>query len=168
MEVEIKARVENPEELKKTLELIGAKIVKEKYEKDMYFSHPCRDFSETDEALRIRNDFTLTYKGPKVDEDTKSREEHYITVSDIEKTRLILEKLGFREVAVVEKVRKYYQYGDLTICLDDVKGLGTFVEIECMGEYSECKRAVLEFAEKLKIKNFIRKSYLEMLLESQR
>ncbi len=30
------------------------KFIRKEYHEDTYYQHPCRDFSETDEALRIR------------------------------------------------------------------------------------------------------------------
>ena len=45
---------------------------------DRYFSHPCRDFSKTDEALRLRKvggHVAITWKGPRIDTATKTRRE---------------------------------------------------------------------------------------------
>ncbi len=165
MEVEIKAKIDDANEFIKMIEGMGARFIKEKLEVDWYFNHPCRDFAETDEALRIRSDNTLTYKGPKVDKLTKSREEHYISFNSAGDMKKILLDLGFKEVAKVEKRRKYYTFEDLTVCVDSVKDLGSYVEIECIGEYQPCKEKVIALANKLNIKNFERKSYLELVLQ---
>ncbi len=168
MEVEIKAKIEDVEEIEEKIKKLNANLLKEVVEEDIYFNHPCRDFLETDEALRIRNDNTLTYKGRKVDRETKAREEITAKIYSIENTIKILEKLGFHKTGSVRKKRKYYQIGKITISLDNVENLGNFIEIECIGEYEPSKKKVMEFAEKLNLKNLIRKSYLEMLLENQR
>ena len=45
---------------------------------DLYFNHPARDFAKTDEALRLRSvgdEHFITYKGPKLDATTKTRQE---------------------------------------------------------------------------------------------
>ncbi len=167
MEVEIKARVENMDSIIKILHEMSAQFLREVLEEDEYFNHPCRDFARTDEALRIRNDGTLTYKGPKVDMETKSREEVNVPVGDMESTRKLLVSLGFVPVARVRKVRRYYDVNGLTVCLDTVEGLGDFVEVECIGEYMGCRERVMDMADKLYLKNFIRESYLEMLLEGK-
>ena len=53
MEIEVKFRYkEGVEEKVKEI----AEFVIEKVEEDMYFNHPCKDFRESDEALRVRRD----------------------------------------------------------------------------------------------------------------
>ncbi|MET1123652.1 MAG: class IV adenylate cyclase [Archaeoglobaceae archaeon] len=149
-----------------------AELVVEKLEEDVYFSHPCRDFAASDEALRLRRDVEgvkLTYKGPKVDVETKSREEVNVGVEDFERAKLLLLKLGFREFARVRKLRKIYRLGDAIVCIDDVEGLGRFVEVEVEGGI-EKKEKVFEIAASLGYARdeSITKSYLEMLMERRR
>lgn len=104
---------------------------------DTYYDAPHRDFAATDEALRIRREHrhgettvALTYKGPKLDAESKSREEAETTVGDGETIDAILRGLGFDPAATVEKERHRYALGEYTVTLDDVTGLGEFVEIE--------------------------------------
>jgi adenylate cyclase class 2 len=167
MEVEIKSKINNIADMEEKLRSMGAIFVKDVVEVDEYFNHPCRDFAGTDEALRIRSDGTMTYKGPKVDEDTKSREEIEVKIENLEGMRSLLIALGFKPVAKVIKRRKYYRMGEITITLDDVEDVGTFIEVECLGDYGYCKKKVLELAKFLKLNKFIRESYLEMLLEGK-
>ena len=165
MEVEIKAKIENRDELERKLKGMGAEFIKEVVEEDEYFNHPCRNFASTDEALRIRNDYTLTYKGPKVDKDTKSREEINLKIENLKDARNLLISLGFKPVAKVVKRRRYYKMGEINISVDSLPELGDFVEVECIGEYEPCKEKVMKFAKELGLKNFIRKSYLKLLTE---
>jgi adenylate cyclase class 2 len=149
-----------------------AELIIEKYEKDVYFAHPCRDFAQTDEAVRIRQDvegITLTYKGPKVDAETKSREEVKLKVYDFDAARTFLGKLGFSDVAEVRKLRRIYGMGDAIICLDDVEGLGRFVEIEVEADNIEAKERVFQIAERLGYSKSesIRESYLELILQKK-
>ena len=167
MEVEIKAKIENKNEFEKKLKSMGAKFIREVVEEDEYFNHPCLDFASTDEALRIRNDYTLTYKGPKVDEDTKSREEINLKIDNLDKSRKLLISLGFKSVAKVVKKRRYYNIGNLNISVDNLPELGDFVEVECIGEYKPCKEKVMQMAKELRLRDFIRKSYLELVLEAR-
>jgi len=122
----------------------------------------------TDEALRIRKSekIVLTYKGPKVDRETKTREEIEVVVSDFEGTLEIFKRLGFNVVAKVSKVRKIYKLDDVKILVDSVDGLGDFVEIEIKSDDVEvAKKKIFEIARHLGLKESITKSYLEMLLE---
>ncbi len=167
MEVEIKARINSESEFIDKIEHMGAVFLREEIEVDVYYNHPCRNFAETDEALRIRNDNSLTYKGKKVGMDTKSREEFIVHFDNSEAMDKILKVLGFREVATVRKRRKYYKMGELNICVDSVDGLGEFTEVECIGDYEDCRKRVLDATKKLGLKNMERKSYLELVLENQ-
>ncbi|RLI85683.1 MAG: class IV adenylate cyclase [Archaeoglobales archaeon] len=167
MEVEVKFKVEDFEEIKKKLAEVG-KFVIEKVEEDLYFNSPWRDFWRSDEALRIRKDVegvTLTYKGRKVDAETKTREEIKLKVNSFDKCRKILEKLGFKPVRWVKKRRRIYRVNEAVVCLDEVEGLGKFVEVEIESEdVKEAKKRVFEVARNLGLKGeSIRESYLEML-----
>src|SRR5690606_36038325 len=77
-EVELKFRIDEPTGVDAML--TGLEATQEDLEehRDTYFSHPARDFAQTDEAFRIRSigeANRLTYKGPLVDKQTKTRQE---------------------------------------------------------------------------------------------
>lgn len=165
LEVEIKARIKI-KEIKEILDELGAKFIKEEEQRDLYFSHPSRDFGKTDEALRVReikNDYFLTYKGRKFDPQTKTREE--IEVKTEKGILELLKRLNFSVKGRVEKKRALYKCDDLKICLDKVKGLGEFLEIE--GDSLKDKEKMFKLLKKLNIERekLIRKSYLELLFE---
>ncbi len=170
MEVEVKFKADRGVE-EKIKEI--AKFVCEKVEEDVYYNSPVRDFRESDEALRIRRDsegVKITYKGPKIDPETKTREEIEIKVDDYGKAVELLSRLGFRTVRRVVKRRRIYSVEDVTICFDEVEGLGTFVEIEVKSDDLEsAKRKVFDIAKRLGFdpSDSIRKSYLELLEESE-
>jgi adenylate cyclase class 2 len=119
--------------------------------------------------LRIRvadKQSFLTYKGRKIDAKSKTREEIEVVVSDADSANLILLRLGFKPVAEVSKIRKRYKIGVFEICLDDVEGVGTFVEVETKGDnMAELRNKALAILERLDLRNTERKSYLELLLE---
>lgn len=143
-----------------------AKFLEEVREEDYYFNHPCRDFKKTDEALRVRKSkkVYLTYKGARVDKETKTRKEIEVEVSDFDKILQILEELGFKFVAKVSKVRRIYVLDDLKITVDSVDGLGEFVEIELESEELErAKERIFSVAKMLGLSKAIRESYLELL-----
>jgi len=166
MEVEVKFRASKDVENKiRSM----AEFVCEKEEIDLYFNSPVRDFRKSDEALRVRKDsegIKITYKGPKIDPETKTREEIEIRVDDYDKAVELLKRLGFVPVREVAKRRRIYRLNEVTICFDEVEGLGTFVEIEMKSENLEsAKRKIFEMAERLGFDpaESIRKSYLELL-----
>jgi len=171
IEVEIKAPIKDIEALKRRLEELGAQFIAEDDERDVYFNAPHYDFAETDEALRIRSskDITLTYKGPKLDKVSKTRKEITVPIADAERAMAMLKALGFEEVATVIKRRQVYRLHDLTISIDDVQGLGTYMEIEAIvahKEYQPALNRIFEILRKLGMRkeDTIRESYLELIL----
>lgn len=169
LEVELKAGITDPESLIKTVLEKGGRFLRDESNEDIYYNHPSRDFVRTDEAFRIRttNGRTYyTYKGPKIGTAAKSRVEKEVEVVDYETARDIVILLGFRESGKVSKQRKIYTCGDITICFDNVKGLGGFIEIEMTGNDREAlEKKIHTFAAELGITGFERRSYLEMILE---
>lgn len=171
IEIEVKARADH-ELIRELLKDLGARAIGVEHHYDTYYNAPHRDFSITDEALRIRivnERAVLTYKGKKLDAVSKTREE-FETDVDAVIMRNILLSLGFVESGVVKKTRAVFGLRDLTICLDSVDGLGEFIEVETIVEseldVDEYRARVFGFMEKLEIRqrDSIRVSYLEMLI----
>ena len=175
IEVEVKAKIESFEEIKKELEKISAIKTQTDYQKDIYFNSPIVDFAKTDEALRIRKTISdnttrifITYKGPKIDSSSKTREEVEMSIENEEKAHKIFENLGFKEVRTVVKNREYFKYNDFEISLDDVEGLDPYMEIEIAlddgSDYIQAQNSIFELFKKLNItEGFERTSYLELL-----
>ncbi|WP_457752950.1 class IV adenylate cyclase [Thermococcus sp.] len=153
------------------------KFMRKEMHEDIYYQHPCRDFSKTDEALRIRIkrfnghfEAFLTYKGPKLDNMSKTRKEIEVPISDVDAYSDLLTSLGFKKVLTIVKVReKYYVEKGVTITLDEVEELGKFIEIEkLVKEEKDIKNEVKKLQgilEGLGVERFERRSYLELLLE---
>jgi adenylate cyclase, class 2 len=168
IEVEVKAHAGS--DTAEKLLALGAVLVGVENHHDLYFNSPQRDFKKTDEALRLRikeEGPRLTYKGPKLDEETKSRKELTVKIDDPVQMRQILESLGFVLSAEVKKRRTKYSYGSVTFSLDEVEGLGSFMEIEARGDddWEAQKEIVLSLLHQLGLGDSIRSSYLELLEE---
>ena len=136
-EVELKLRVDHAS-LREELAAHGAKHVDSRTQTDTYYNAPHRDFAETDEALRIRHEqpaegeavTKLTYKGPLVESESKTREEYETAVDSEDALEGILSGLGFEPAATVDKHREFYTLEGYTVTLDRVTDLGEFIEIE--------------------------------------
>lgn len=135
-EVELKAPADH-ETVRGRLRSLQASRGETIRQRDVYYQHPCRDFAATDEALRVRAvsaqasaTSLITYKGPKMDDAAKTREELETDVGDLETVAAILEALGFEAVERVSKRRERWWIDDIAICLDDVDELGEYIEIE--------------------------------------
>ena len=177
-EVEQKFPVENLTDIENRLASAGATFSDVVVQVDRYFAHPSRDFAQTDEAIRIRQvgdaNF-ITYKGPKIDATTKTRKEIELPLHDgaeqSEQWASLLEALSFSPVAMVSKRRRLariaWQDTEIEVALDQVDGLGSFVELEVSADEASldaAKSKVQSLADKLGLSGSEQRSYLELLL----
>jgi len=73
----------------------------------------------------------------KVEEQTKLVSDEYeFTVDDGNTARQMLTALGWQEIVTVDKVRLESKTEDYTVCIDEVAGLGLFIELEVLTEDS--------------------------------
>lgn len=71
----------------------------------------------------------------KVEEQAKLVSDEYeFVVDDGNAARQMLTALGWQEVVTVDKVRLESKTEDYTICIDEVAGLGLFIELEVLAE----------------------------------
>jgi adenylate cyclase class 2 len=186
-EVELKVRADH-DPVRERLRELGADPAGAVEQVDTYFDHPGREFAETDEALRVREvrplddgedaatgdaaataETRVTYKGPLVDDVSKTREEIETGVDDRGAVETILERLSFEPAATVRKRRERFRLDGYTVTLDDVEGLATFVEVE--REVAEgvdaAREGAVETLDRLGLDpdDGIRTSYLGLLLD---
>ena len=178
LEVEQKHRVVDATSFLRRLAELGARLGPPAVQIDQYLNHPCRDFAQTDEALRIRTDGDatfVTYKGPKLDATTKTRRELELPIDGLGSEFLeLLSALGFRPAATVEKTRRPFELERSGLRVhgawDEVLGVGSFVELELMADdaqLDEAKRIIASLARELELGPSVRQSYLELLLASR-
>ncbi|WP_276253461.1 class IV adenylate cyclase [Halomontanus rarus] len=184
-EVEVKVPADL-EAVRRRLRALDAESLGAVAQEDTYYDAPHRSFPETDEALRIRRESgvdergedddaiaRVTYKGPLVDDDSKTREELETVVGDDETFDGILSSLGFEPVPTVRKERERFvleAFDEYTITLDAVDGVGEFVEVETDATESELEAArdgAYAVLERLGLEpdDQLRTSYLELLLD---
>lgn len=180
-EVEQKYRVDDPDELHRRLMQLDAKAQKSQRHSDSYYNHPSRDFAETGEAFRVRRVDgvpMITYKGPKLPGPIKARKELEWRLDpgdpSGEQMEELLQILGFRSVATVEKTRSPYLLsaptGEMVVVIDEVETVGIFAEIEQVvaadTEINRAKIGIDQLSDRLRLRIVEPRSYLEMVLES--
>lgn len=134
-EIEVKARMREPEAVLNKLNGLGCKFSEPIKQDDIIFlSRDITEFPEDKRGinfLRIRDQdkkIIFTLKQPVTNElDCIERE---VVVSDARQMKEILDYLGYQEVVRISKVRKKCRYKEYEVCLDDVKELGEFIEVE--------------------------------------
>ena len=181
LEIEQKFRVLDHAAVRAALARMGGESAGVVAEEDLYFNAPDRDFAATGEAFRLRrvgDVNVLTYKGPKRAGPVKTRPEIELTVAGGDAgaatAAALLAGLGYRPVAVVRKDRATFGvlgFGEppVTVCLDTVERVGTFVEVEAVADEAmaeAAQAAVLTVAAELGLTDLEPRSYLRMLLEA--
>ena len=163
IEVEIKIKVDNIKSIKEQLQKYGS-LTKSIKQIDEYYV-PChRDFFAQKpfpvEWLRIRtNPDKIIFEYDKsINKNSKGEqeyaEEYETEISQPDEMRKILKFLDFKKIVTVEKKREIWDCDNFEICLDKVKNLGSFIEVEAKGNFKnpkEAKTACYDFLNKLGI-----------------
>jgi len=184
-EVEVKVPINDEKAIEHMIIKAGGKRLNSEFQSDLYYDHPCRSFSQTDEAIRIRArepdtdlplptseyaPIELTYKGPKVDKTTKTRLEYTSGISNFEAITSLLRHTGFKLVATVKKHRVFFDIDGITLSIDNVEGVGTFLELELVAQgekdMQDSKNRLLSLVKRLGLDpmSLVRDSYLELYL----
>ena len=182
IEVEIKVKIIDFKDIKKELVKLG-KLKRSIRQIDEYYV-PChRNFfahkPTPTEWMRIRKNPDKTIFEYDRSFDKKEGGQYYAKeyeteISQPKEFKKILKFLDFKMVMVVDKHREYWDCGDFEVCLDKVKGLGNFIEVEAKGKFKNSKAAregCAEFLKKLGIKqegNEVKTGYPTLLLRNKK
>jgi adenylate cyclase class 2 len=163
IEVERKRRLpDGGERLAALLAEVGWEAGEPVTEVDTYYSRPDVDFMETVECLRVRRrgDFAeVTYKPASTSATHRvdgviSKPETNVLLSGADQAPLadqMLEAVGMRRLVRVEKRRTAYRHpdhADVTVSIDSVAGVGTFVETEVLSVDAVAAAGIVERVEK--------------------
>lgn len=174
IEKELKALLKNKLQVKKKLEECGCEWVSVGLQVDtIYERSDAKQIVDTS-IFRIRkyNDKKiLTLKI--LMEDLDTAEELELDISDDIVMDKMLQFIGFLPKIQVVKRRQTAKYKEFNICIDEVEGLGDFIEIERISEksndkdriYGEMRTVLLELGveeEELK-----KEKYYEMILKNR-
>lgn len=162
-EIELKLRLDDLKELESKLQLI-AKFVEKGRRQDIYFV-PGSDLTTKSHRFRLRifdDHAVVTYKEQSRVEQgvTNPRlrfqicEETEFSVDNPKAFVRFVRALGFVPTDSYGKYRTIYEVGRLTVELNDVEGVGKFIEIEALCESSEvesAKEEITQFVQSLTI-----------------
>ncbi len=137
-EIEVKIKVDNFTELKEKLEKLGCEFSQPIFQDDTVFinyDRPFLEFTPADVFLRIRKQIHNTGEHKNILTLKQGQEmdhiEHEVEVHDVSKMTDILNSIGFKDANVnVNKHRQKGHLNDYEVCLDQVEGLGAFIELE--------------------------------------
>lgn len=142
-EIEAKFRVTSPEPVRRKLRSAGAACHGAVLEINRYFDWPDGQLCNGDRGLRIRQTSpidadrpagspktTVTYKGPRQPGRLKIREELEFHADDADAVAEVIAALGLVNSLTFHKRRESWRLDDCLVELDELPGLGHFVEIE--------------------------------------
>lgn len=135
VEVEIRARVNDLQIIKKRLSELGARLLKQEKMADYVFGR-AKDLDQDHKIIDGHFSARIREKNDKISVEFKEIKragagmEFSSAVSSLEAGLNFFEKLDFERAFVVAKTREIYEYQGFEICLDDVDQLGSFVEVE--------------------------------------
>lgn len=89
-------------------------------------------------------------------------------IDDAEKMKKILVELGYQEILKLKKERKSYKYNTYRFDIDEIVGLGCFIEIEDQGQISdllEGRQRIRDTLKKIGITNYkeVNTAYPQMI-----
>ena len=141
MEIETKFKTDNLEEIKNKLIGMGAVFSEELEQIDEYYKPKGRE-TETQKPgsflLRIRiqgNKKFFTCKA--LTDRTGVWDEHEMEISDENALREILKKLNYTMIFSITKKRANGRLNEFGLCIDKVKELGNYLEVEIISDNGE-------------------------------
>ena len=178
-EIEVKAKVTNKEALLSSLVKLGCTFTDPISQDDMVYGEKTgtlKEFLSNDVFLRIRirgdGKIILTAKQPtKKSAEHLVKIEHEVEVSSHLEARAILKMMGYSPMVRVKKIRRIAHFHEYEICIDEIEGLGAFIEIEVIGESENADTIQAEmgtFLESLGIatESQVKKGYDILMLET--
>jgi predicted adenylyl cyclase CyaB len=159
-EIEVLYELKTP--VAKAVAILGhLPIVGRKETTDVYFFDSLRQDLKAGKNGRLLRCFRLRTKGGKhyltykIDkfrgDEWLYSDEHETEVASHEAAAAIIEHLGLRELVTVKMTKTIYQTEDYEIALEQVRGLGGFLEVESR----RAVKAGREEAEKANIRAFV-------------
>ena len=169
MEVEIRAKISNPEEIEKKLKDKGARYLKEVALYDEYFGaielYQKIGYSFVVRIRKSNNDYFLAVKSAKQKIDG-CWEEYELAIENPRIYREMFQTMGLENIINIEKTRREYKLDNLNVVIDKFKEYGNFLEVEIITEKPD-KSILFDFLEQIDIQNqdIVEKGYISLFLE---
>jgi adenylate cyclase class 2 len=132
-EIEIKARVSDKQKILTSLQKLGVGLSQPVKQHDVVYSRPgAQDNDPGENWLRVRteNDSTVIFTLKRSVTGELDSIEHEVVVDNADEIEAIIKYLGYELFSDLTKIRQKGHLGELEVCLDEVPGLGMFIEVE--------------------------------------
>lgn len=158
IEIERKFRISRTDKIDARLVKMGYQKNESVHQVDTVYllkSDSFRTFKTGDPVVRIRTAngrASLAYK--RVINPAGDTIEHELNIDPVMAAEGVVFEMGYKPVTKVDKMRTEYARGDITIAVDDVKGLGRFAEIEIVcreGQEEGVEQRIMDAASRLEL-----------------
>jgi adenylate cyclase class 2 len=138
-EIEVKAKLQDKEAVIVALEKLGCTFGAEISQDDMVYAKKVgslEEFLGNSEFLRLRTEnggrtlFTLKHHPERKNDLSSAPLELEVVVDSRQTMEKMLSLLGFSEMVSTKKRRRKGVYQQWEVCVDEVEGLGAFIELE--------------------------------------
>ena len=181
-EIEVKAILLDKESFIEALSKLGCELGKEISQDDTVYARVVgtldQYLSNSDFLrLRVQNDgrtlFTFKHHPGRIINLDSAPLELELEVSSRDTMEKILGLMGYKEAVRIRKIRRKTHYEKWEICIDEVEGLGSFVEIEELVEENDSVQEVQQRMEAFLAKlgvgtgSLLKNRYDVMLMQKQ-
>lgn len=137
LENEVKYRIKSVTNIKKILVFLNFIFDKKIYQEDYYFSPPHKNFAGTKKYyLRLRKSDNKNVFAYHIVQNNLQTKEIEVQIKEFNNMLKILKLLDFHIDCIVRKERLIYKKENIEIVLDKIENLGTFIEIEYCGKFT--------------------------------
>lgn len=153
-EVEVKAVLKDKDAVMKVLAALGCSFSEPVTESDILYAEDVSSmeaYNRNSSFLRIRERgdgkiiFTLKYHPDRHEGRPDSMPlEHEVEISSKDEMEKMLLLMGYQEAVRIDKMRQKSHHKKWEICIDEVEGLGSFIELEELTDGKETQRIVDE------------------------
>lgn len=138
IETELKYQINNPIAIKRKLSNLGFLCIQKVSQEDYYFSPPHKTFAGTRKYyLRLRRDNRKGVFAYHIVRNNLQTKEWEVQIDNFDTLLTILKFLDFKIDCMVKKDRLIYKKSNVKIMIDKVKSLGSFIEIEYCGKFTQ-------------------------------
>lgn len=140
-EIEIKVRLENMDTIINKLAQKGCVWISQNRQYDKIYSQKNKNINSEVIFMRIRHENNEDILNLKQIVDSTEVVEFESFIGSPDEIEKMINLIGFEEYITVDKIRLKGRLNDISICVDDVKRLGFFLEIEkIVKSKDECDR----------------------------
>ncbi len=131
-EIEVKAKIRDKKKLFEKAAVLGIAFREPIVQDDITYetAMPKDDPSWNIFRIRRQNDATILTMKYKASSNSRDNYERESKIEDANEIAHMLERLGYAHGVPIKKTRQIAKYNQLEICIDEVDGLGIFIEVE--------------------------------------